>query len=63
MMFAIQQASWRHSPHTDTVDYQYWKNQGWLEPGCTFYIPHNANPIKLALARAAGAAITPLVAA
>jgi multimeric flavodoxin WrbA len=63
MMFTIQQASWRRTAQTDTVDYQYWAHQGWLSPGCTFYIPHTANPVKLALARATGALIAPLVAA
>jgi multimeric flavodoxin WrbA len=62
MVFKIQQWSWRRTARQDTVDYRYWKNQGWLEPDCTFYIPHRANAAKLALARLAGAGIAPLVA-
>jgi multimeric flavodoxin WrbA len=61
MVFKIQQRAWRRSPRTDTIDYRYWQNQGWLEPACSFYIPHHTHPVKLALARAAGALIGPLV--
>jgi hypothetical protein len=62
MMFKIQQWSWQRAVRPDTIDYQYWKNQGWFEPDCTFYIPHESNPVKLALARAVGGVITRFVA-
>jgi len=62
MMFKIQQWSWQRAVQEDTLDYQYWKNQGWFEPNCTFYIAHATNPAKLALARLTGGAIAHFVA-
>ncbi len=61
MMFKIQQSAWQRAADRDTVDYRYWQNQGWLEPNRTFYIAHEANPLKVALARLAGRIITPFV--
>jgi multimeric flavodoxin WrbA len=55
-MFKIQQMAWQREP-PDSVDYAYWQGKGWLEPACTFYITHRAHPVKVALARAAGAVI------
>jgi multimeric flavodoxin WrbA len=62
MMFKIQQYSWQRAARQDTVDYQYWQGQGWFEPGCTFYIPHESSPVKVALARFTGRVITRFVA-
>lgn len=60
MTFHIQQLSWQK--HTDdTIDYQYWKNKGWLNTDRSFYIPHNTNPVKVGLAKVAGALIAPFV--
>lgn len=56
MMFKIQQLAWqRESP--DSLDYAYWHGQGWLDPACTFFIAHRANPVRVALARLAGAVV------
>jgi len=61
MMFKIYQWSWQRETMRDTLDYQYWNHQGWFERGCTFYIPHQANPIIVALARLTGSVITRFV--
>ena len=56
MMFRIQQLAWqREAP--GSLDYDYWHNQGWLDPERTFYIAHRANLVKVALARLVGAAV------
>ena len=61
MMFKIQQWSWQRAKQQDTVDYLYWKNQGWFEPESTFYVPHESNPVKVGLARLVGRVIIPFV--
>jgi multimeric flavodoxin WrbA len=61
MIFRIQQLAWEKAADPDSVDYAYWERQGWFDPDCTFYIEHRASPIKVALARLAGAALTPFV--
>ncbi len=62
MMFRIQQLAWQNpSIDHDTIDYQYWKNQGWIEPGRVFYVPQQASPVKVALARLTGTLIARFV--
>jgi multimeric flavodoxin WrbA len=56
MAFRIQQMAWRREP-PGSYDYAYWLAQGWLAPGCTFYLAHRAHPIKVALARLVGAVV------
>lgn len=60
MVFAIQQRAWAKMPG-DTVDYAFWKGNGWLDPHCNFYIPHNAGRVKVLLARGLGRLIAPFV--
>lgn len=60
MVFKIQQLTWQQEP-PESYDYAYWQAQGWLDPGCTFYLPHQANPVKVALARLVGAGISRFV--
>jgi multimeric flavodoxin WrbA len=61
MIFKIQQRAWQQeSPHS--LDYAYWKGQGWFERECEFYVDHEANPLKVALARLAGSVIGRFVA-
>ena len=60
MAFKIQQLAWQQEP-PDTYDYAYWKNRGWLDPACTFYLEHRASRAKIALARFAGAVIARFV--
>jgi hypothetical protein len=58
MMFKIQQLAWqRSSSELETVDFKYWHDQGWIEPKCDFFIPHQAGSIKMAAAHLTGALI------
>jgi hypothetical protein len=50
MAFRIQQLVWQREP-PGSYDRAYWEAQRWLSPGCTFYVPHRANLIKVLLAR------------
>ncbi len=61
MTFKIQQRAWQRSARRDTLDYAYWSGQGWTDPACDFYIPHEASRVKVLLARLAGALIAPFV--
>lgn len=57
LMFKVQQMAWQKETETDTLDYQYWQQQGWLDPKRTFYFPHKAEWLKVSLARLSGAVI------
>ena len=57
MVFKMQQMAWQGKANQDTLDYQYWKREGWLDPQRTFYIPQKAGWLKVALARLAGVLI------
>jgi multimeric flavodoxin WrbA len=61
MTFKIQQLSWQQEL-PGSLDYEYWSDQGWFDPGRTFYIAHRASRVKVALARLAGAVLTRFVA-
>jgi len=56
MAFRIQQLAWKRES-AESYDYSFWREQGWLNRGCTYYQAHTANPVKLALARLSGAII------
>ena len=56
MAFKIQQLAWQREP-PGSYDYAFWKDHGWLESDRTFYVPHRASRLKVALARATGAVI------
>jgi len=60
MTFKIQQRYWQRAMEA-SLDYAYWQSHGWTEPQREFYIPHQANPLKVACARLAGAAIARFV--
>ncbi len=60
MVFKIQQIGWKKCD-PDSIDYHYWRQNGWLDPRRTFYIPHSANWLKVRLARLAGSALAPFV--
>ena len=62
MMFKIQQTAWQTEGDRGTLDYRYWEQQGWLDSGRTFFIPHEANALKVALARMTGVVIGRLMA-
>lgn len=56
MTFKVQQLAWQHEP-PGSYDYAYWKNQGWLDPACTFYFQPRVSRVKVALARLVGAVV------
>ncbi|KOA18088.1 iron-sulfur flavoprotein [Clostridium homopropionicum DSM 5847] len=59
MVFKVQQKCWQKViKEQNTFDCSYWENKGWLEKTCSYYIPHNSNPIKIKLARIAGSIIS-----
>ena len=60
MMFKIQQLAWQKRV-SQTIDYQYWLRQGWLEMRSDFYVQHHANRFKVGLARLSGALIAKFV--
>ncbi|HPH94246.1 MAG TPA: NAD(P)H-dependent oxidoreductase [Anaerolineaceae bacterium] len=62
MMFKIQQMSWRAKGKPGTLDFNYWQEQGWLDPKRTFYIDHEAGRLKTSLARLTGSILGKFVA-
>jgi multimeric flavodoxin WrbA len=61
MTFRIQQAFWSRNPQPGSVDYEFWKNQGWTHPQRDYYIPQSASRIKVNFARMVGAILAPFV--
>ncbi len=61
MVFRIQQISWSRAAR-DTVDYRYWRKQGWTDPRRTYFIPHQVGRVKVALARLVGGIMARIVA-
>ena len=59
--FKVQQRVWQRAPLAETIDSVYWREQGWTDPSCDFYIPHEASRLKVFLARLAGSLIAPFV--
>jgi multimeric flavodoxin WrbA len=62
MIFKIQQMSWKSKGRPGTLDYQYWNQHGWFDTTKTFYIPHRASSVKVALARTTGIVIGKIMA-
>lgn len=55
MAFKVQQSYWhKYKGEHEPLDYSYWKVRGWTEKNCDYYIQHNANIVKVALARLSG---------
>lgn len=52
--FTVQQYSWRWRGEVSDITRQYWQQQGWLDKGRRFYIPHRRSFIVSRLTRAAG---------
>lgn len=61
LMFKVQQGAWQQAADPASLDYAYWKGQGWFEPRRTFFLDHRAGPLKVALARVAGALVARFV--
>ena len=55
IVFKVQQKCWQKAKdERNTLDYSYWKNKGWIEKTCSFYMSHNASFLKVKLAGIAG---------
>ena len=57
MVFNIQSTAWKKSA-PDSLDHRYWQENGWLEPGASYFVPHKSSLFAGLLARVIG----PLVA-
>jgi multimeric flavodoxin WrbA len=55
MVFKIQQIGWQKQ-NPNSIDYQYWKGNGWLDPRRVFFTNQRANWLKVTLARMVGSA-------
>jgi len=55
LIFKVQQKYWNMDIHqTSKYDYEFWKNNGWLEPHCDYYVKHKASSLKSRIARFIG---------
>lgn len=55
LTFIVQQKYWiKWDKYHDTMDYKYWHDSGWLESNCNYYIPHQANFLKVKIAQFVG---------
>lgn len=55
VVFKVQQKFWQKAKEGQTTyDYLYWKNNGWIEKSCSYYIYHKSNPIKIKFAGIVG---------
>lgn len=61
MVFKIQQVSWQKEGIPGTVDYAYWKQNGWFDPKQIYFLPIVSSWLKVKLARAAGVVIAMFV--
>ncbi len=52
MMFRILQRE--RGKQTGSLDEKYWRENGWLKPETTFYVPHGKHPLTVFLARMTG---------
>jgi multimeric flavodoxin WrbA len=53
LVFAVQQISWRKE-RAKSVTLEHWRGKGWLDAGCTYYIPHRKNALAKGAARVIG---------
>jgi len=60
MTFKIQQRAYQQADK-DSIDFKYWRDQGWLDPRRTFFTREEANRAKVGLARLTGAVVARLV--
>jgi multimeric flavodoxin WrbA len=58
MVFKIQQTGWQKQ-NPNSIDYQYWKGNGWLDPHRAFFTNQRPNWLKVILARLVGSALAP----
>ncbi len=57
IFFTVQQRLWKRNKD-DSLDYHYWESKGWLNPGFTYYIPHQTNPAAVLAARLVGSIVS-----
>jgi multimeric flavodoxin WrbA len=57
LFFKVQQSCCQKEKITDTVDYAYWENNGWLKPDRRYYIPQRSNILKVKSARLIGSIV------
>jgi multimeric flavodoxin WrbA len=51
VIFHGQRGSFGELAEAAPVDHRYWKEQGWLEPGCRYYVDVPVNPLYSAIGR------------
>ena len=61
MTFRIQQGYWWKELPNDSVDVRYWQSQGLTHPQRDYYISHQANKLKISMARLIGTILVPFV--
>ncbi len=61
LMFKIQQLSYQKANDKASIDFQYWKNNGWLEKGCVYYAKNKSNFLKVFFARFIGRIIAKIL--
>lgn len=54
IIFNVQRVSFNELREEAPVDYEYWKNKGWLEKGRKYYVDVPVNPVYHLIARIAG---------
>lgn len=56
VVFQIQQHTWKKADK-DSLDYQHWYQNGWLEPTCAYYCSNQANIFSILTAQLAGGVV------
>ncbi|MEN6341620.1 MAG: flavodoxin family protein [Methanospirillum sp.] len=51
IIFRAQRGTFGELEQAAPVDFRYWKEQGWLEPGCRYYADVPVNPVYSAIGR------------
>lgn len=51
IIFHGQRGSFSELERAAPFDYRYWKEQGWLEPGCRYYVDVPVNPVYSAIGK------------
>lgn len=55
LFFKVQQSYYRKPvKYGNEYDHAFWQQNGWLNPHCSYYMPHRANPLKTGLVRLLG---------
>ncbi|MBN2047460.1 MAG: flavodoxin family protein [Anaerolineaceae bacterium] len=61
MMFKIQQVNWRRMKDEESLDMDYRRARGWLDPSRAYYIDHSAHPLLLGFARLIGSLVAAIM--